>query len=163
MCIRDSNLDEVEQATVKYALKYVISPDMEEERRENSFQDICLEYGDYIEKYFNNFLSGSGLKLRKQQVITKNLYTLMSFSTNQENMEDLDNINILKNVIDILGLSSIGNIDSELIVKKRLSGFTRDGFFVIKDKAPVNWTVMSAIKDADYFAKIIIGGEENDE
>lgn len=157
------NLDEVEQATVKYALKYVISPDMEEERREDSFQDICLEYGDYIEKYFNNFLSGSGLKLRKQQVITKNLYTLMSFSTNQENMEDLDNINILKNVIDILGLSSIGNIDSELIVKKRLSGFTRDGFFVIKDKAPVNWTVMSAIKDADYFAKIIIGGEENDE
>lgn len=69
----------------------------------------------------------------------------------------------MKNAIDILGLSCIENINSELIVKKRLSGFTKNGFFVIKEKEPVNWTVMSAIKDADYFARIIISEEEINE
>lgn len=90
----------------------------------------------------------------------KNLYTLIYFSTDEEEIVHCSNIDIMKEAIDILGLSCVENINSELIVKKRLSGFTKNGFFVIKEKEPENWTVMSAIKDADYFAKIIISEEE---
>lgn len=151
-------LDEIEQATVKYALKYIISPDTEERMDEVSANQDYAEYTDYIENYFNNFLSESGLKLHKVQTITKNIYTLIYFSTDEEETNNCSNMDIIKNAIDILGLSCIENVNSELIVKKRLSGFTKDGFFVIREKEPVNWTIMSAIKDADHFAKIIISG-----
>ena len=44
------------------------------------------------------------------------------------------NADILKSIVDILGLSSVENINNELIIKNRLSGFYNDGFFVIKEK-----------------------------
>lgn len=67
---------------------------------------------------------------------------------------------VLKSVVDMLGLSSIENIGNELIIKSRLSGFYNDGFFVIKEKHVRNWTLMSAVKDADYFAKLVLREEE---
>lgn len=156
-------LDEVEQTTVRYALKQII-PSNAEDTMGNMFSDLdYAQYTHYIEKYFNNFLSVSGLNLHKVQIISKNLYTLIYFSVDEEEIGRSTDIDIMKNAIDILGLSCIENINSELIVKKRLSGFTKNGFFVIKEKEPVNWTVMSAIKDADYFAKIIISEEETHE
>ncbi len=153
-------LDEVEQAAVKYALKYIISSNADDRGSGISSNLDYAEYTHYIENYFNKFLSVSGLKLHKVQTMIKNLYTLIYFSTDEEEIVHCSNIDIMKEAIDILGLSCVENINSELIVKKRLSGFTKNGFFVIKEKEPENWTVMSAIKDADYFAKIIISEEE---
>ena len=122
---------------------------------------VYTEYVEYIENYFNNFLDGSGLNLQNTQIISKNFFTLISFSVSKDSavLRGCD-ADVLKNMIDILGLSSISNIDSELIVKKRLAGFLKDGFFVIKEKEIRNWTLMSAIKDADYFARIIIKEED---
>lgn len=154
-------LDEVEQATVKYALKQIIPLRVEDS--DVSLDLDYIQYTHYIEKYFNNFLSVSGLRLHKVQTISKNLYTLIYFSVDEKEVGRSSDIDIMKNAIDILGLSCIENINSELIVKKRLSGFTKNGFFVIKEKEPVNWTVMSAIKDADYFAKMIISEEKTHE
>ena len=156
-------LDEVEQATVKYALEQIISSNVKDSMSVLYSDLDYAQYTNYIEKYFNNFLSASGLKLHKIQCISKNLYTLIYFSVDEEETESCSDIDIMKNAIDILGLSCIENINSELIVKKRLSGLTKNGFFVIKEKEPVNWTVMSAIKDADYFARIIISEEEINE
>lgn len=155
-------LDEIERATVQYALEYIIPGENKELAVGDTSQHaVYAEYVEYIEKYFNNFLSESGLELQNTQIISKNLFTFMSFSVRAAcDAESSCNADMLENMIDILGLSSISNIDSELIVKKRLAGFLKDGFFVIKEKEIKNWTIMSAVKDADYFARIIISEEE---
>lgn len=159
-------LDDVERAAVQYALDYVMSKKERIARTISEAEEdrVYSDYVKYIEGYFNNYLLESGLKLQKSAVISKNLFTLISFSIieSEENCEG-NSVNVLENIVDVLGLSGIGNIDSELIVKKRLSGFLKDGFFVIKERAIANWTRMSAIKDADYFAKIILSEEENNE
>lgn len=156
-------LDEIEQATVKYALEYIIPRGAKKGLviNESYMKDAYNEYIEYIEKYFNNFLSDNGFKVRCAQLYPDNLYTLIGFSVAKTDEAYVDNnVNILKNIVDILGLSSIENINDELIVKNRLSGFYSDGFFVIKGKEVHNWTMMSAVKDADYFAKLILSEEE---
>lgn len=158
------NLDDIERATIHYALEYVIPKNGKSVKAVSGLNEgeVYSDYIEYIERYFNNFLSESGLMLQKTEVISKNLFTLISFSiTSSEETYDSYNVSVLENIIDILGLASIGNIDSELIVKNRLSGFLKDGFFVIKENEIGNWTTMSAIKDADYFAKIILSEEGN--
>lgn len=155
-------LDEIERAAVQYALEYIIPGESKEpEMVDLPLDTVYTEYVEYIENYFNNFLDGSGLNLQNTQIISKNFFTLISFSVSKDSavLRGCD-ADVLKNMIDILGLSSISNIDSELIVKKRLAGFLKDGFFVIKEKEIRNWTLMSAIKDADYFARIIIKEED---
>lgn len=160
------DLDDIERAAVQYALEYIISKNRKKVKPigELDSYKAYSDYIEYIESYFNNFLSESGLRLQKTQIISKDIFILVSFSITglEENYDDCD-VNILSNIIDILGLSSIENIDSELIVKNRLSGFLKDGFFVIKENDIENWTKMSAIKDADYFAKIILSEEEHNE
>lgn len=158
------NLDEIERAAVQYALDYIISKsDSGEGAIGQPEQDrVYSDYAEYMERYFGNYLSGGGLRLQRTEVISQNLFTLICFSvTGLDGSYESNDINMLKNIVDILGLSSIGNIDSELLIKKRLSGFLKNGFFVIKPKEAVNWTVMSAVKDADHFAKIILSGEEH--
>ena len=157
------NLDDIERAAVQYALDYIMSKNHNEAGEISALEQdrVYSDYAGYIERYFDNYLSEGGLRLRKTEVISKNMFTLISFSiTGPEEEHDSNNVSVLKDIVDVLGLSGIGNIDSELLVKKRLSGFLKDGFFVIKTKEAANWTVMSAIKDADHFAKIILSGEE---
>ncbi len=156
-------LDDVEQATVRYALEYVLPKYSKKNLMidEAYIAGVYDVYAEYIENYFNNFLCGNGYELRHTQIHTANLYTLIAFSvvpadeTRNENGTD-----VLKSVVDMLGLSSIENIGNELIIKSRLSGFYNDGFFVIKEKHVRNWTLMSAVKDADYFAKLVLREEE---
>ncbi len=156
-------LDDVEQATVRYALEYVLPKYSKKNLMidEAYIAGVYDVYVEYIENYFNNFLCGNGYELRHTQIHTANLYTLIAFSvvpadeTRNENGTD-----VLKSVVDMLGLSSIENIGNELIIKSRLSGFYNDGFFVIKEKHVRNWTLMSAVKDADYFAKLVLREEE---
>lgn len=156
-------LDEVERATVKYALEYVIPKKTKKNliMSESYMRDVYNDYIEYMENYFNNFLLDNGFKLQHTEVHSDNLYTLIGFAVSEADKTHIENdVNILKNTIDILGLSSIDNINNELIVKNRLSGFYNDGFFVIKEKEVRNWTMMSAVKDADYFAKLILREEE---
>ena len=67
---------------------------------------------------------------------------------------------MLGEVADVLGLSGIEAMESELLVKRRLAGFLDHGFFVVKEREAASWTRMSAIKDADYFARMILTGKE---
>lgn len=165
--LKTYNLDIVERETIEYALKYVIPRQVksEESIRVNYQNNIYEKYSDYVEQYFNNFLLSSELRLRCSNIYSKNLFTLISFRIEKdaicEKNEFESNDVLLKNMVDILGLSSIENIYSELLVKKKISGFLDNGFFVIKEKNIQDWTLMNAIKDAEYFAKIILSeGEE---
>lgn len=158
------NLDDVEQATIKYALDYII-PNSDNEGMEAFIRcgdEVYIDYSAYVERYFDNFLLDSGLTLKCSNVFSKNLFTLITFTISEVNKVADENVDeaILENIIDILGISCLENIDSELIVKNKLSGFLKQGFFVIKEKEQKNWTLMSAIKDADYFAKNILIEEE---
>lgn len=155
-------LDEVEQAAVRYALEYTLPKYSRKNLMidESYGTDAYDVYVKYIEDYFNHFLCDNGYELRHTQIHTANLYTLIAFSAvpadEAGNENDKD---VLKSAIDILGLSSIENISDELLIKNRLSGFYNNGFFVIKEKHVGNWTLMSAVKDADYFAKLILREE----
>lgn len=156
-------LDDIEQATVRYALEYVL-PNYSKKNLMldgSNITDTYDVYVEYIEDYFNNFLYDNGYKLRHTQIHTANLYTLIAFSAvPADEICNENDTDVLKSVVDILGLSSIENIGNELIIKNRLSGFYNDGFFVIKEKHVGNWTLMSAVKDADHFAKLILREEE---
>lgn len=154
------HLDEVEQATIDYARKYII-PKVNTKKRllKNCYEnDVYEKYSGYIVKYFNNFLSDSQFYLKCVNIDSKNIFTLVSFKVFNANAPD--NIvyedNLLENLVDILGISSLENINSELTIKNKISGFLNDGFFIIKANEMKNWTLMSAIKDAEYFAKIIL-------
>lgn len=156
-------LDEVEQATVKYALEYVIPKRLKNKLIINDLYTAAAydPYINYVENYFNNFLFDNGFKLQHTLMHSDNLYTLIAFSVVEIGKTSVEkNVEVLTNVVDILGLSSVENVNNELIVKNRLSGFFDDGFFVIKEKEVRNWTMMSAVKDADYFAKLILREEE---
>lgn len=156
-------LDDVEQATVRYALDYVLPKSSEKDLMidDTYTTDVYDTYIEYIENYFNNFLNDNGFELRHTKIHTANLYTLIAFSTVPADEACNENgADVLKSIVDILGLSSIENIGNELIIKNRLSGFYNGGFFVIKEKHIRNWTLMSAVKDADYFAKLILREEE---
>lgn len=168
LVLRAYNLDEVEQATIDYALNYVIPLNTESSLLIESKCDVEIyeAYSEYVEQYFNKFLQESNFRLKRFHKYSQNLYTLISFkienlSTDEESgfiSEDF----LMKNIVDILGLSGIENIDSELIVKNRISGFLDNGFFVIKEQEIKNWTLMNAIKDAEYFAKNILSESEED-
>lgn len=156
-------LDDVEQAAVRYALEYVLPKHSDKNLMidEPYMTDVYDVYVKYIENYFNNFLHDNGFELRHTQIQVANLYTLIVFSAVPTDEEYIENsIEVLKSIVDILGLSSIENIGNELIIKSRLSGFYQNGFFVIKEKQVQNWTLMSALKDADHFAKLILREEE---
>ena len=162
------NLDTVEQATIEYALKYIIPG--QEKNESNAItkfdNEVYEEYSKYVEQYFNNFLLNSEFRLRCLNIYSQNLFTLISFRIENDGMYEEKGVEsndiLLKNIVDILGLGSIENIDSELIVKNRISGFLNNGFFVIKEINIRNWTLMNAIKDAEYFAKIILGEDEEE-
>lgn len=156
-------LDDVEQATVRYALEYVLPKSSKKSLMvaEEYITDVYDAYVEYIENYFNNFLYDNGYELRHIQIHAANLYTLIAFSVVPAGEAHNENgMDVLKSVVDILGLSSIENIGNELIIKNKLSGFYNDGFFVIKEKHVRNWTLMSAVKDADHFAKLILREEK---
>lgn len=161
------NLDDVEQATIKYALDYIV-PNSNNEGMEGFIRcddEVYIEYSTYIERYFDNFLLDSGLTLKRSNIFSKNLFTLITFTISEVNKAAVVLVDeaILENIVDILGISCLENIESELIVKNKLSGFLKQGFFVIKEKERKNWTLMNAIKDADYFAKSILNEEEEEE
>ena len=156
-------LDDVEQATVRYALEYVLPKHSNKNSMMDNpyITDAYDAYVEYIENYFNNFLYDNGYELRHTQIHAANLYTLIVFSVVlADTASNESGLDVLKSVVDILGLSCIENIGNELIIKNRLSGFYRDGFFVIKEKYVRNWTLMSAVKDADHFARLILREEE---
>lgn len=160
--LKTYNLDKVEQETIEYALNYVIPKQdkSEEIMGTDCEKEIYEKYSNYVEQYFNNFLLNSEFRLRRLNIYSQNLFTLISFRIENDveygEKEAESNDTLLSNIVDILGLSSIENIDSELLVKNKISGFLDDGFFVIKEINKQNWTLMNAIKDAEYFAKIIL-------
>lgn len=160
------NLDIVEHETIEYALKHVIPRQVKNEKiiRTNCEKEIYEKYSNYVEQYFNNFLLNSDFRLRRFNIYTQNLFTLIIFRIENDIISEEKEIEsddaLLKNIVDILGLSSVENIDSELIVKNKISGFLNDGFFVIKEINIQNWRLMNAIKDAEYFAKIILNEDE---
>jgi hypothetical protein len=159
LVVETYNLDDVEKATIDYALQYVINTDHDKSLAvKNANHDYYEEYTSYMENFFDNFLLSSRLKLRSTNIITKNLYTLIVFAvfTIEQTVTKSEEEPLLENIVDILGISSYENIESELIVKKRLSGFMQKGFFVIKENDQKNWTKMNAIKDADFFSKTIL-------
>lgn len=156
--------DEVERAAIEYALQYVIRKDQdafgftEPERERGAYE----AYVKYMENYFNHFLQEGGMRLHCSGVFPKNLFTLISFSIQPRGREDesKEQIKMLGEVADVLGLSGIEAMESELLVKRRLAGFLDHGFFVVKEREAASWTRMSAIKDADYFARMILTGKE---
>jgi len=156
-------LDEVEQEVVEYAFKYVIDKKQVSQGNLTNCceKDVYNKYSEYVEKYFNTFLRKSDFTLKRNEIYTQNLFTIISFSIISSNEEsNIIQSQLLKEIVDILGISSIDNINSEMIIKNRLSGFLKNGFFVIKEKEIKNWTLMSAIKDVEYFSKIILQDDE---
>ena len=157
-------LDEVEQEVIEYAFDYVIAKNRMNDTFLKNYceNDVYNKYSEYVEKYFNTFLNRSEFTLKCSNIYTQNLFTAISFRI----ISSVEEINttqdqLLKEIVDVLGVSSIENINSEMIIKNRLSGFLDNGFFVVKEKEIKNWTLMSAIKDVEYFSKIIL--QENEE
>lgn len=157
-------LDEVEQEVIEYAFDYVITKNRLSEISLKNYceNDVYNKYVEYVEKYFNTFLARSVFTLKCDSIYSQNLFTIVSFRVISSMEEkNITQDKLLKDIVDVLGVSSIENINSEMIIKNRLSGFLDNGFFVVKEKEIKNWTLMSAIKDVEYFSKIIL--QENEE
>ena len=155
----------MEQEVIEYAFNYVIGKNrLDETYLKNQCEnDVYGKYVEYVEKYFNTFLDKSEYILKCNDIYTQNLFTIISFRV-ESSIEDKTSTHeqLLKEIVDVLGVASIENIKSEMIIKNRLSGFLDNGFFVIKEKEIKNWTLMSAIKDVEYFSKIILQENEED-
>lgn len=158
------NFDELEQAVIEYAFKYVIGKDKVSNVYIEQYceKDIYNQYIEYVEKYFNTFLDRSEFTLKCDNVYSQNLFTIITFKIRPliKEQKDMDHDELLEKIVDVLGVSSIENINSEMMIKNRLSGFLENGFFVVKEKELKNWTLMGAIKDVEYFSKIIL--QENE-
>ncbi|MCH3965731.1 MAG: N-6 DNA methylase [Clostridium sp.] len=160
-------LNDIDKETIKYTFND-IEPEIYKKtlKKEIATTKDYKIYSKYICDYFNRLLKGQDINVVASKNYSKQLYTIVFFRISNcinDNSDDCLTEKILEKIPDLLGIMSLENLNTEVIVKNNISGFLQEGFFVIKTKEYKNWTKMSAIKDANYFVDCIFNSFEGAE
>lgn len=158
------DLNDTERETIKYTFDQIL-PEIYKKslKKEIANEENYKSYSKYICDYFNKLLESQGLNMVASVNYSKQLYTVIFFKINICDDDSLNNDiteKILGKLPDFLGIISLENLNTEIIIKNNICGFLQEGFFIIKTKEYKNWTRMSAIKDSNYFTNCIFNYPE---
>lgn len=122
-------------------------------------------YQELLCTILNNVFSGSDYMVNANLIHSKRFFTIALFDVKRSCVDDvnLSETEVLKKLVDLLGASSLDQLDGSIIVKKRISGFTPNGFYFIKLKDRQNWSKMSAIRDASFVMQTAISEHQKEE
>lgn len=157
-------LSKVERETINYTLNYII-PECHSRAityaSESNYHNYIEELCDLLNKLFSDSGYFVSLALLKQQ----SLFTIVIFKVSKNIFEKSNETcnQILAKLTDLLGISSLEMLTGEMIIKNRIVGFTTNGFYFIKTKELKNWTIMNAIKDANYIMKFALFNNQEEE
>ena len=148
------DLSKVERETISFTLHHIIP----EYRSKTIAYATDADYHNYSQEIcdlLNKLLSDSGYFVSLNVLKPQSLFSIAIFNVSKKDSKKLNTSSnqILTRLPDLLGVSSLEMLDGEMIIKNRIVGFMPNGFYFIKTKERKNWTIMSAIKDANYIMK----------
>lgn len=151
------NLNESETETVNYTIDFVVPLARNKKSVLEASIDDVKRYCSLFEMNFNDILFDKNLKLVSKVESSKFFYKVIFLIVEKDS--DVNNKYTLNAFNDIMILISSENDCAGLLVNKKIKGFYKNSFYIVKPKDRYNWQVFNALLDINDFISDVFSDE----